>query len=262
MRQFRWFILTIPRTEWEPCLPADVTYVRGQPEIGESGYRHWQIVAYYAHKRSLTSAKRSWPQQAHLEPTRSAAAVAYVWKEDTRDGEQFEFGTQPVQRNSSVDWERIKSFAKAGNLEEIPADIYIRYYRTLKCIAADNDRPAAIPKTVFVFVGNTGTGKSRRAWDEAGNEAYCKDPRSKFWCGYQNEENVIIDEFRGGIDVSHLLRWLDRYPVRVEIKGSSMPLKAQRFWITSNIPPERWYPELDSPTLDALLRRLNIEYFE
>ena len=50
----------------------------------------------------------------------------------------------------------------------------------------------------FVYWGPTGTGKSRRAWDEAGVEAYCKDPRTKFWDGYQVEENVVIDEFRGG----------------------------------------------------------------
>lgn len=74
---------------------------------------------------------------------------------------------------------------------------------------------------------------------------------------------VIIDEFRGVIDISHILRWLDRYPVRVERKGSSMPLKAKNIWITSNIAPREWYPGLDEATLEALLRRLtNIIVFE
>lgn len=87
------------------------------------------------------------------------------------------------------------------------------------------------------------------------------DPRTKFWDGYQSEANVVMDEFRGGIDISHLLRWLDRYPVRVEIKGSSRPLLATTIWITSNLDPRRWYPEIDQETLDALLRRLNIIHF-
>lgn len=113
----------------------------------------------------------------------------------------------------------------------------------------------------FVYWGKTGTGKSRRAWEEAGMEAYCKDPRTKFWDGYQVEENVVIDEFRGGIDVAHLLRWLDRYPVRVEIKGSSRPLVAKRIWITSNISPRQWYPDIDEETMSALLRRLEITEF-
>lgn len=88
-----------------------------------------------------------------------------------------------------------------------------------------------------------------------------KDPRTKFWDGYRGEEHVVIDEFRGDINVSHLLRWLDRYPVRVEIKGSSVPLSARKLWFTSNIPIESWYPQLDSETMDALKRRINITHF-
>jgi hypothetical protein len=112
-----------------------------------------------------------------------------------------------------------------------------------------------------VYWGHTGTGKSRRAWDEAGIGAYPKDPRSKFWDGYRNHEHVVIDEFRGGIDISHILRWFDRYPVVVEVKGSSVVLSATHIWITSNIDPRQWYPELDEETLAALLRRLDITNF-
>ena len=63
------------------------------------------------------------------------------------------------------------------------------------------------------------------------------------------------------IDVAHLLRWLDRYPVLVEVKGGSRPLCAERIWITSNVDPRKWYPELDEETNLALLRRLNITHF-
>jgi hypothetical protein len=56
-----------------------------------------------------------------------------------------------------------------------------------------------------------------------------------------------------------LLRWFDRYPVRVEIKGSSRPSHVERVWITSNVDPRSWYPELDLSTQEALMRRLQIE---
>jgi len=130
-------------------------------------------------------------------------------------------------------------------------------FRSLRAIASDHYRPIGIEKTVNVFFGRTGTGKSRRAWEEAGVLAYPKDPRSKWWDGYKGEEAVVIDEFRGTLDVSHLLRWLDRYPVRVECKGSSVPLQATKIWITSNLAPGDWYPELDVQTKEALLRRFN-----
>lgn len=85
---------------------------------------------------------------------------------------------------------------------------------------------------------------------------------SKFWDGYRGQTNVVIDEFRGVVNISHLLRWLDRYPVIVEVKGSSTVLCAEKIWITSNLHPREWYPDLDQATMEALLRRLTIVHFE
>lgn len=260
--QYRFWILTINRLDWVPCLPEACVYITGQPEVGESGYRHWQVMAVFRNKVTLVGAKRSFPETAHLEPTRSDAARAYVNKEETRDGDPFEFGELPIRRNNACDWSNIKTLAKEGKIDEIPADVYIRYYRTLLCIAADNASPVGMERTVFVYFGRTGTGKSRRAWQEAGDAAYSKDPRSKFWCGYRRHTNVVMDEFRGGIDISHLLRWTDRYPVAVELKGSSTPLVANKIWITSNVHPMNWYPELDFETKQALMRRLQITEFQ
>lgn len=118
--------------------------------------------------------------------------------------------------------------------------------------------PSPRVSKTFVFWGPTGTGKSKRAWEEAGPGAYIKNSRTKFWDGYQGQTNVIIDEFRGGIDISYLLTWLDVYPCRVEVKGSSIALSATNFWICSNIPPERWYPDIDWETQEALNRRLTV----
>jgi len=73
--------------------------------------------------------------------------------------------------------------------------------------------------------------------------------------------HVVMDEFRGAIDISHLLRWLDRYPVSVETKGGSKPLACTTMWITSNISPREWYPTLDQETVLALLRRLKVTHF-
>ena len=113
-------------------------------------------------------------------------------------------------------------------------------------------------RSCVVYVGPTGTGKSHRAWSEAGPTAYSKCPRTKWWTSYQGEANVVIDEFRGVVDISHILRWLDKYPVHVETKGSSVPLCATTYFITSNLHPDRWYPELDTNTTLALMRRLTI----
>lgn len=205
--------------------------------------------------------KLGFPDESHIKPCRSEAAEQYVWKDNTAiEGTRFELGKRPGRLHDQVDWDSVKAAAIDGRMDDIPSDIYVRNYGSLRRIHADHLTPQSIEREVHVYWGPTGVGKSRRAWEEAGFDAFPKDPNSKFWDGYRNHTHVVIDEFRGRIDVSHLLRWFDRYPVNVEVKGSSVVLAAQRIWITSNLDPRSWYPELDEATRDALLRRLNITH--
>lgn len=174
---------------------------------------------------------------------------------------QFQLGVKPIRRNSKADWERVWSMATSNQLLEVEPNIRVVHYRTLRTIASDYSQPPAIVRRVQVFWGSTGTGKSKTAWEELGLDSYCKDPRSKFWDGYRGQRHVIFDEFRGSIDIAHILRWTDRYPVNVEIKGSSVPLLATDLIFTSNLHPRDWYPDLDAETLAALLRRFTIKHF-
>jgi len=258
------WMLTIPESSFTPPQdpPEGVRWIFGQKEIGEAtGYVHWQIVVAFSKKVRRSGVVEKFGN-VHCELTRSSAANEYVRKANTSvDGTRFEIGQKPIRINNSIDWESVWDCAKKGDLQAIPARIRLVSYRTLRAIAADHSKCVGMERVCNVYWGATGTGKSRRAWDESGLDAYSKDPRSKFWDGYQNERNVVIDEFRGGIDISHMLRWLDRYPVRVEIKGSSKPLEATTIWITSNISPKDWYPDVDDETRSALLRRLKVVEF-
>lgn len=164
----------------------------------------------------------------------------------------------PISRARKTDWDQIYDLAKSGQMDDIPRDIYIRHYSTLKRIRVDHCTPSFRDNIqVVVYYGPTGTGKTHRAWREAmiTGDPYIKNPNTKWWDGYRGQQNVIIDEFAGRIDISYLLTWLDRYPLICEIKGYSMPLEAIRFWITSNLHPTEWYPEAKPNHLDALLRR-------
>lgn len=53
----------------------------------------------------------------------------------------------------------------------------------------------AIERVVQVYWGTTGTGKSHRAWAEAGITAYPKDPLSKFWDGYRGIISKVYFKF-------------------------------------------------------------------
>lgn len=56
-----------------------------------------------------------------------------------------------------------------------------------------------------------------------------------------------------------MLRILDRYPHRVEVKGGYVQFLAKRVVITSNIEVKKWYSEekIDSVLFEALLRRID-----
>lgn len=255
----RYWLLTIPQHGYTPYRPECVCYIRGQLESGgTTGYLHWQLLVQFNSQQRLATVKRIFGPW-HAEPSRSAAADEYVWKEDTRvAGTQFELGQKPIRRNNGVDWATVKQLAKEGRLDEVPDDLFVKHYRTFRTISADYSTPVGIVRQVFVYWGPTGVGKSRRAWELAGSTAYPKDPNTKFWDGYRSHKDVVIDEFRGVVNISNLLRWFDRYPVLVEIKGSATVFCAENIYVTSNLHPRDWYPDLDESTKAALLRRLQI----
>lgn len=234
--------------------PIDECFARSV----DAGYHHWQLIVIFDRK-----VRRKWVRDIFgpfwCEPTRSNRAESYCHKERTGiPGTGFECGKRPINRGKDRDWEAIRNSAKLGLLDDIPADVYVRNYNALKRIAVDHMRPTAQERQVDVYWGLTNVGKSFRAWREAGMDAYPKDPNSKFWDGYRGQEHVVIDEFRGKIDISHILRWFDHYPCIVDVKGSSHVFGAKRIWVTSNLHPRSWYPTLDTVSVDALVRRLNI----
>jgi len=262
--QARYWLLTIPHHDFVPVLHDGVAYVRGQVEQGaDTGYLHWQLLVVLSKKSTMGFVKGLYGQSAHCEQSRSAAADEYVWKEDTRvAGTQFELGKRAFKRNSETDWDTVRASAIAGDLDSIPADIFVRNYHSLKRIQKDysvaHPRPGTSCK---VFWGDTGTGKSHRAWEEATQGCYVKNPSTKWWDAYKGEKHVLIDEFTGQIGITYLLRWLDKYSCRVEEKGGDLPLMATQFWICSNIDPREWYPEATPQQRAALLRRLTITHF-
>lgn len=114
---------------------------------------------------------------------------------------------------------------------------------------------------VDVYWGPTGTGKTRKAFEEC-PQAYWKE-KGDWWDGYTGEESVIWDEFANDIPITSLLRVLDRYPLRVPIKGGFIQFQAKRIILTSNIPFDEWYPNAKDEHKAALRRRVtNLVHFD
>lgn len=261
--QGRFWILTIPKDSWDPILvsplPPAISWIKGQAEEGEGGYQHWQVIVGFKDKLRLRKLKEFFTDDTHAELTRSSAADEYVHKDDTSiPGTRFEFGLKPIRRNKAEDWDRIRALARSGNLDEIPSRIYIQHRSALVREAVEYLEPTwRRDIQVFVYWGSSGSGKSRRAYEEAeqAGRYYLKNPNTKWWDSYRGQENVIIDDFTGKFDIGYMLRWLDIYPCTGEIKGAQVALTFKRVWITSNLSIESWYPDARPEQIRAIRRR-------
>lgn len=107
---------------------------------------------------------------------------------------------------------------------------------------------------VLVYVGKTGTGKTRKAVEEPDHFIMpCSD---KMWLdGYQDQRTLIIDDFYGNIKYSLLLRVIDGHEIQLPVKGGFVWCLWTKVIFTSNSLPCTWYSNvLDT---DALMRRIN-----
>lgn len=261
------WLLTIPHhgvtPQFTTLLSSGCAWIRGQLERGDiTGYYHWQVIVAFSLRQRLRGVKSLFGDECHAELSRSSAASEYVWKESTRiQGTQFELGARPILRSSKVDWESVWTNATMGRIEAIPAHIRVLSYSSILRIRANHQEATDIFKTIYVYYGVTGSGKSYLARASSTTPVYNKDPRSKFWYGYKGEKTVVVDEFRGGIDISHILRWTDNYAIYVELKGSHVPLEAEKIIFTSNKHPKEWWLDVDEETYNAFLRRVTITHF-
>ena len=123
------------------------------------------------------------------------------------------------------------------------------------------EKPRKWKPLVFWITGPSGSGKSKLAY-EIGEElfednVYWKDGE-KWWDGYDGHECVIIDDFRGNnMKFNYLLKVLDRYPMRVEVKGGYRQLKAKIIMITTIFDLSHIYSEsvLEGEPIRQLERR-------
>lgn len=234
-------------------------YVCYSEEVAPStGTPHLQGFISFPSKRRLPAIKKlmvgCWVDIAKGDMDQNADYISKMV-------EPVVIGTRPLPKGEAEKerWKLVKENAKAGKLDDIPEDIYVRYYGTLKKIAADH-RPAvaalALLQNEWIW-GPSGCGKSKSARDRF-PDAYIKDPKEKWWDGYTGQDTVIIDDFdKYQVSMSgDMKRWCDHYPFPAQIKGSTLFIRPARIIVTSNYPPEEIWQ--DTNTLEPINRRFNV----
>jgi len=234
-------------------------YIAYSKEVAPTtGTLHLQGYVSFANAKTKEQVRRLMPG-CHI-----SIMIGSLTQNDTycsKAAELFHRGEKPVSndnkgRAEQLRWQRARELAKEGKIDEIDADIFVRYYGTLKNIRKDYAKKPE-PKDVkcFWIYGDTGTGKSH-AVETAYPSCYKKAMDDLKWFdGYQGEEAVYledIDKYQvkwGGL----LKRLADRWPMQASIKGAMAYIRPSIILVTSNYRIEDIWS--DAATVDPLLRR-------
>lgn len=256
-------------TSYQVTAPVlDAKYLVWQREqCPTTGKVHLQGFVILSHRARLSQLKKI-DSTIHWEPARGTdeQCIAYCSKEDTRLDGPYESGTRPSEKktlDSVIEFVDKNPGATTNDIRDFAPALFVRNYRGIMAYMQKHRPPCRSDIKVIVATGPPGIGKTRWAY-ETYPEAYWKEPSTEFFDGYEGESVLIFDDFHGNLPFEVFLRILDRYPCRLNVKGSMVPLRANTIVITSNTPVADWYPgvfQKHPVRLDALLRRIH-EYVD
>lgn len=268
MSKTRSFVFTInnytPIDELEvETASAFADYLIYGREVGEQGTPHLQ--GFIRFKHPVTNRRVSdLLSRARIDRAKGTPYENFVYC--SKDGDFVEFGERPTntKRNNKQMWKDIIAWAEEGNVERIKEEYPHAYFLHHKKILDLRRRGNGILEGELEnewWVGPTGTGKSRRLWQQYPTH-YSKS-LNKWWDGYDDEEIVAIEEFHpdAGKYLSSFVKiWADRYPFSPEIKGGQLKkIRPKKIIILSNYTPDECFE--NQQDLLPIKRRFKVVHF-
>lgn len=145
-------------------------------------------------------------------------------------------------------------------------EVYVKYHKGLSALAKVTDEvPRETEMDITVLFGDAGTGKSTKArmYAKLYGEYYTLGVPSGgvvWFDGYNGEDTLIIDEFKGWIQPTYLNQLIDKFKMELPVKGAFVNRKFTHVFITSNYAPEDWWSEKVIWNKESLYRRINNIY--
>jgi len=243
-----------------------IVYLVYGEEIGDSGTPHLQGFITFNKRTTLQATKRLLSPTVHLEQARGTPVQASQYCK--KDGSYKEFGTCPKGRGGRSDLEqlsdRILAGASAKEIQEEFPSHYIRYRQNILASIRDMQPERNAPTHVVVLWGKTGAGKTRQVFNYHERGTIYVHTGENWFDGYDGQPVVLFDDYNGSeFKLSYLLKLLDRYPMRVPVKGGYVQWNPKQVYFTSNKDPKTWYANAHEEHQAALFRRINtIQHFD
>lgn len=244
-----------------------VTYLHVGTETGENGTPHLQGYLETKKKVTLSGLKKLFGDlqvSPHLEVARGTLQqnIDYCSKESP-----LIICGEPMKPGKRTDLDDIKRDIDEGmrmdGLWENHFSKMIQYRRGFEAYIDTRAKQRSEPPKVFIYYGDTsGTGKTRTAFSLA--EEYGEPfvyMGGGWFDGYCGQRLAIFDEFDGrDLDFPTWKRLVDRYAMRVPIKGGSVNWGPEVIVFTSNFHYKLWWPGVPMPTqwIQQLERRVSL----
>lgn len=250
------------------AIGADSTWaIFGLETCPSTKREHLQCYCQFETRIRLTALKKKYSPTIHWETAKGTALqnFEYCSKEDKT---ALEFGERPqfedAGEREKKRWQVAREAAVAGRVEDVPDQIYVQHYKSIKAIAHDhmqiNENSAELEN--YWLWGVPGSGKSYKARTTWGvlPDIYLKGS-NKWWDGYSGQETVVMEDLDPGHAylADRIKCWADVYPFTAEVKGGTVVLRPKRIVITSNYKIEDIFPNLIDQ--QAIKRRFRIEHF-
>jgi len=237
-------------------------FIYGKEICPKTGRPHLQFYVEFNSSKTFATIKKRYPKLNLKARDGTAQQAADYCK---KDQDYVEFGQISVQ-GERTDLAALCLSIRQG---EITTDdvlcqdpmAFHQYGRTF--MAAEDWYYRSVKRTTMTtcdwYVGPTGSGKSHTAYTKY-PDAY-DYPYDADWCdGYRAQETMIVNDFRGQIRYSNLLRIIDKWPCTLRRRnGQPRPFVSKHVVITSIKRPEEVFCNLAAEDdIEQLLRRVNV----
>lgn len=183
---------------------------------------------------------------------------ADTWEKGVRPVTPEDCGLQGKAR--TVD---ILRLAKAGLFDELELTYPDAWFYQQKAIMTarghmlkNNVSLDGILDNYWIF-GESGQGKGMYV-DSLTQKYYPKAAETKWWDGFDGEEDVVIDDVGAPLLAiwGQFKQWTDRKPFTAEVKGAGWLIRPKRVFVTAHKHPSHYIKDPDE--LMAILRRFQL----
>ena len=257
-----------------------IVYYCLSDEVGKEGTFHTHIYLCASSAIRFTTIKRRF-QEAHVELARGSSQENrdYItksgkWEKDEKHETSIpdsfeEWGEMPIeQQGERTDLEALYGMIKDGlsNFEILESNpqFMLRISDIERCrqtVRMEQFRKQFRKLDVSYLWGPTGVGKTRTVMEKYHYDGVFRITDYKHpFDNYDSEEFIVFDEYRGQLNISQLLNFLDGYPLELPARYANKIACYTQVYIISNIDLLEQYREIQRTqpeTWAALLRRIN-----